>query len=221
MPPTTAPKQSPEHASDWGADAPTAGSGLRSRRRPIWVAAGILCLVLGALGGVGLYGQATTSHTVVQVLRPVSRGEVIEPGDLGVVTVGSVPGVSVVPGDRVADLVGATARRDLSERSLLAEGAVGEPDVADGQVHIGLKLAPGRLPLAELTPGTEVLLVPVAGPNGAEPSHDRSIDAVVASSAIASPDGTAMVLDVSVNREQAELVARLAATDNLALVRTG
>lgn len=207
--------------AELGIEVPASGSGLRSRRRPVWVAAGVLCLVLGALGGVGLYGQATASQTVVQVLRPVSRGEVIEPGDLGVVTIGSAPGVSVVPGDRVADLVGSTARRDLTERSLLPDGAVGDPDVADGQVHVGLKLAPGRLPLADLPPGTEVILVPVAGPNGTEPSHNAAVPAVVATTAIASADGTAMVLDVSVPREQAELVARLAATDNLSLIRVG
>lgn len=208
-------------AADFAADLPAPTTGLRSRRRPVWVAAGVLCLVLGALGGVGLYTQAAQSQTVVQVLRPVSRGEVIEAGDLGVVTIGAAPGVSLVPGERVGELVGGTARRDLGERSLLADGAIGEPIVIDGHVHVGLKLAPGRLPLADLPSGTEVLLVPVASPNGTEPSHNVSIPAVVAGAATSTPDGTAMVLDVSVNREQAELVARLAATDHLALVRIG
>lgn len=192
---------------------------LQSRRRPMWIAAGLLCLILGALGGIALYGQATSSQSVVQVMRPISRGEVIQTGDLGVVTIGAVPGVSVVSADTIADLVGSTARVDLEARALLPEDAVGDPDVVPGQVQVGLRLPPGRLPLADLRPGMDVLLVPVPSPNGSEPTHNASIPAVVSTGAVVTNDGAALVLDVTVPREQAELVASLAATDHLTLVR--
>lgn len=192
---------------------------LRSRRRPLWIAAGVLCLVLGALGGVALFTQTTDSQTVVQVLHPVARGEVIEPSHLGLVTIGATPGVSVVSSDRVADLVGRTALVDLEPRSLLTEGSIGDPVVEPGKVHLGLRLPPGRLPVSELTPGTEVLLIPVPGPNGSQPTHTSAISAVVGTRPQSTIDGTAMVLDVSVHREHAELVAVLAASDNLTLVR--
>lgn len=200
---------------------PAAGSlpALRSRRRPMWIAAGLLCLILGALGGIALYTQATNSQAVIQVLRPISRGEVIQTGDLGVVTIGAVPGVSIVSADEVADLIGQTARVDLEPRALLPEGAIGAPVVHEGQVQVGLRLTPGRLPLADLRPGSQVLLVPVPSANGSEPTHNSAISAVVSTGAVSTNDGAAMVLDVSVPREQAELVASLSATDNLTVVR--
>ncbi len=114
-------------------------------------------------------------------------------------------------------MVGRTARLDLAEGSLLSPSAFGAPLVEVGNVRLGLRLAAGRLPSAPMPPGTEVLLVPV-GRDGAPPPDGPSLAGRTATSPSALPDG-AWVVDVSVAAAEAERVARLAAADQLVLVR--
>lgn len=199
----------------------------RPRRQPRWIAAGLLSVCLGGLGAALLYGEATGSHEVLQVARPISRGEVVRPGDLRPVQVGSVPGISTVPTSRAAELVGRRALIDLAGGSMLPDGAIGQPPVEKGSTQVGLKLAPGRVPVGELPPGTTVLLVPVDDPRVApgQPSAQASaaplVPAVVVSAGRAGPDGVATLLDVRVPQERARQVAELAAADRLVLVREG
>ncbi|MDQ7992071.1 MAG: hypothetical protein AAGC63_03455, partial [Propionicimonas sp.] len=70
---------------------------------------------------------------------------------------------------------------------------------------------------AELPPGSSVLLVAVAR-DGGEPPGGASVSGTVAASATTLPDGAAL-LDVTVPLDQAERVARLAAGDQLVVVR--
>jgi hypothetical protein len=68
-----------------------------------------------------------------------------------------------------------------------------------------------------MPPGTEVLLVPV-GRDGAEPPAGASVTGRIATAAGVLPDG-ASIVDVSVVATEAERVVRLAANEQLALVR--
>ena len=195
-----------------------AGSGpLRTRRNLRWLAAGVLAICLGGLGAALLYTNLSNAQPVVTVKRTVYRDQVIAADDLGVASVVPVAGVEVVPADQLAAVVGRTAHFDLAEGSLLSPKAFGEPLVEVGNVRLGLRLAAGRLPAAPMPPGTEVLLVPV-GRDGATPPAGPSVVGRVATAATALPDG-ASVVDVSVAAAEAERVARLAAGDQLVLVR--
>lgn len=189
----------------------------RSRRRPLWIVAGVLSLVVGALGAVWLFGQVSSTQRVLQLTGPVARGDVIRAQDLSIVTIGTAPGVSVVSGDRAHELIGSTALIDLAPGALLPEGAVGAHPVPEGKMQVGLRLAPGRLPAAEIPPGTSVRLVPVAAPGGEIPPAD-SFRAETAGPAHVLDDG-ATLIDVLVASQDAEDIARWAATDQLALVR--
>jgi len=185
---------------------------------------GLLCAVLGALGVTTAFSQAHKTTGVVAMARQVMRGQTITEADLTTLTVGTLPGISTVPADRLHDLVGRTALVDLPARSLVAEGSVGDPAVGTGLAHVGLKLAAGRLPVAVLPPGTKVILVEVAGRDSdagaAEAvSRGRSFAAHVVTSPEGLPDGAHWVLDVSVTSSDAATVASLAAAERLALVR--
>lgn len=199
----------------------------RPRRQPRWIAAGLLSVCVGGLGAALLYGEATGSHEVLQVVRPISRGEVIRPGDLRPVQVGSLPGISTVPTDRVAELVGRRALIDLAGGSMLPDGAIGQPPVEKGFTQVGLKLAPGRVPVGELPAGTSVLLVPVddarvaPGQPSAQSSAAPIVSAVVVAAPRIGPDGIATLLDVRVAQDRARQVAELVAADRIVLVREG
>lgn len=217
-------RQETADASPFAPPRPTA----RPRRQPRWIAAGLLSVCVGGLGAALLYAEATGSREVLQVARPVSRGEQIRPGDLRPVQVGSVPGISTVPADRASELVGRRALIDLAGGSMLADGAIGQPSVEKGSTQLGVKLAPGRVPVGDLPTGTAVLLVPVDDPRvapGAPPSAQASAPPTVAAVVVTvprpGPDGVATLLDVRVPQEKARLVAELAAADRLVLVREG
>ncbi|RCK70444.1 flagellar biosynthesis protein FlgA [Desertihabitans brevis] len=194
---------------------------LRARRSPRWIAAGVLAICLGGIGAVLLYNGAVTSEQVLRVNSAVARGEVVEAGDLGPVTVGSLPGVSTVPAEQLDELVGQHALVDLPAGSLVPAGGVGAPAVAEGTVRMGLSLAPGRLPSQTLTPGDRVLLVPVPGPDDSSSDLGSAVPAVLDSAPETAPDGVASLVDVTVDSAASERVARLAATDRLVLVRAG
>lgn len=199
----------------------------RARRQPRWIAAGLLAICLGALGAVLLFTEAASSHTVVVVATDVARGEVIEQSDLSTTTIGSTPGVTTVPADQLATLIGHRATVDLLAGTLLPAGAIGDPVPKAGFVQLGLRLTPGRIPLELLPPGTPVQLVAVADPatavGGTNGNVDettlKTYDAAVVRSAELSNDGQFHLLDVQVPSQVASEVARLAAADRIVLIR--
>lgn len=198
------------------------GPQLRARRSPRWIAAGVLAICLGGLGATLLWNEAVTSQQVLRVNAAVARGEVIEARDLGPVTVGSLPGVSVVPADQLDDLVGKQALVDLPAGSLVPAGGIGVAELAPGTVRLGLSLPAGRLPGSAMVPGEQVLLIPVPGPDQAEAEMSESpVTATLVTPPTTAPDGAARLVDVTVAAADADVVARLAATDRLVLARVG
>ncbi|GAA1390719.1 SAF domain-containing protein [Luteococcus peritonei] len=209
-------RSTPQKSSAAGPDE-AVGPRLRARRSPRMIAAGVALACLGGLGGAMAFQEATHANQVVVVQRQVARGEVVGNGDLSVVTIGSAPGVSTLPAERLPELVGGTALVDLPEGTLVGEGAVGEPQLPAGHSEIGIKLAAGRIPNQAMPAGTPVDLVEISG-EGAEFSS-LVVRASVASAPQRTADGSAWVLDVRLPQAQAQRIADLAAHDRIALVR--
>ncbi|GAB3708298.1 SAF domain-containing protein [Mariniluteicoccus flavus] len=229
---TTVDSARSEHAQDattgFTAVRPTA----RPRRQPRWIAAGVLAVCLGGLGSALLYAEASGTREVLQVTRPLHRGEVVTAGHLRPVRVGSLPGISTVDVDRTAELVGRRALIDLGGGALLPDNSIGDSALEKGFTQVGLKLAPGRLPVGDLPPGAAVQLIPVDDPRtpanqgGQTPPSQTSqnnqaqlISAVVLTAPRVGPDGVATLLDVRVPQDRARAVAELAAVDRLVLVK--
>lgn len=190
---------------------------LRPRRNLRLVAIGVLAVALGGLGAAVLYSSVADSHSVVTIKRTVYRDQPITADDLGLVSLSTGPGLETVPAEQLSEVVGQTALVDLVEGSLLSPRGFGAAAVEPGSVRLGLRLAPGRLPVSELPPGTAVLLVAVA-PDGSTPANAASYQGRIASAAVQLADG-ATVVDVAVVESTAEQVARLAASDQLVVVR--
>lgn len=211
--------------------APLATAAARPRRQPKWIAAGVLAMCLGGLGATLVYAKATATHDVIQVTRSVSRGETIRAADLRVVRAGDLAGSSSVPADRASQLVGQKALIDLAGGAILPANAIGQPPVEKGISHVGLRLAPGRIPVGELTVGASVVLIPVEEPRSevAKPAPQATpgasaagpIAATIAVAPRVGVDGVSTLLDVRVPSDKARAVAELAASDRLVLVREG
>jgi hypothetical protein len=193
------------------------GAPVRARRNLRWMAAGVLAVCLGGLGAALLYANLSNAQSVVRVVRTVYRDQVITAADLGVTSAAPAAGVESVAAEQLDVVVGSTAQYDLVEGSLLGPRDFGDPPVEVGAARLGLRLAAGRIPASPLPPGTDVLLVPV-GTDGGETPTGASVVARIAVSSATLPDG-ASIVDVSVATAEAERVARLAANDQLVLVR--
>lgn len=188
---------------------------LRARRSPRLIALGVLLVVLGALGASALYSMNTDNTTVVVMARDVVRGDEIQASDVAVVSVPAGLQLEMSDASDMAQMVGQTARSDLPAGSFPLTRHVGDDPMPAGSSLVGMRLTSGRLPAAELPPGTRVQLI------GLAEGDDTVVDAVVASAPMLLDDGSGHLLDVSVPDEFAAEVATLAATDQLVLIAAG
>lgn len=193
------------------------------RRQTKWMLLGAVLMCLGALGAVLLWNQAAASNTVLQLTETVYRGETIQSQHLTPVTVGRLGSVESVDSERAAEFIGRPARTDLEAGTLLPPDAIGEVELPDDQVVVGLHLVEGRAPRMVLEPGTAVLLVEtMAGQEGMtnqRPTIQGIFDARVHSRVVPSADQMGIMVDVVVPRDSAEAIARLAAEGRLVMVR--
>lgn len=198
---------------------------VKPRRRPVFVAAGIAIVVVGALLIAQLIHAGQTENRVLEVRSDVGRGEVIRDTDLVAVTVGQVGNVSTVPADQFDALVGKRAAVDLRSGSLLSAGAIGAADTvpAPGKSLVGLKLAPGQVPIGDLTAGAKLRLIQTSALNGSATATDaantngQSWDATMA----ASTKGTDQVtlVNVEVKSGEAARIAQLTSQGRIAVVK--
>lgn len=199
---------------------PEAPPRVRLRRDRRWLFAGILAVALGGLATAFLVTSVSAADPVLRVNRTVYRGETIAPTDLSVVTVGRGLDVPTVSGDQLDEVVGAAAVTDLARGSLLVADSFGPAGLPPGRARIGVRLEAGRLPSAGLVPGAPLLVValPASSATGvADEDLPASVTATLATAPTQSPDGS-FVVDLTLASDRAEAVARLAATDRVAIV---
>src|SRR5262245_46834333 len=152
-------------------------------RNPAWLLAGVLLVVLCALGGVLLFSSADERTEVLVAARDLEPGEPISRGDLRIARLAVDGGVgSLSPAD-VDGLVGRISVGRIPAGALLAGGMFADelPLAADEMVF-GAALDPGEAPLSDVGVGApvELLDVPKATPGAidaadpataAAPSH--------------------------------------------------
>lgn len=191
------------------------GVRLRARRSPRLVALGVLLVVLGGLGAAALYSMSSDEEAAVVMATDVIRGQQLTEADVTIINVPAGLPVERSAGDLIDTIVGQTALRDLPAGAFPLPRHLGEEPIPPGHSLVGLQLGPGRMPGTELPPGTPVQLVSLV--EGDDTAHD----AVVAESPVLTDDGTGFVIDVVVADEASHVVARLSATQQLALVAVG
>ncbi|AFV87973.1 SAF domain-containing protein [Acidipropionibacterium acidipropionici ATCC 4875] len=207
------------------ADAPR----LRTRRSPVLIVAGLLCAVLGALGGAFAWTQASRAQSVLVMARDVARGEQLRSGDVGVVSISVAEGVSTLPASELDRLIGGHAKVDLPAGSLLGAGFVGALPITPGTARVGLRLPAGRVPTSPMPAGTRISVVEVAEKSETQASGTqrdaekapRSTDAVVVRAPVRAEDRASWLLDVEVNADQAPRLADLASRDRVAVIVRG
>lgn len=199
-----------------------AGRG-RPRSRSLLVLAALL--VLGfALATAYLVTRAGDKVSVLSVGTSISKGHVIERGDLVSVAVSGIAGA--VPVAATDEIVGKTATVDLVKGQVLTEEMVTTtPTPATGQSTVGLALDPTRVPSSGLDTGdiVDVIAVPNSETGGggratlARPTVLARAATVYAVQGLAT-DGGKVLLTVIVDTREAGPVAAYSTSNRVAVV---
>lgn len=129
-----------------------------SRRKPRWIATGVL--LIGFAGLLGAYVLSVVSDTlaVTVAARDIAPGEALSPSDIRVVEMGRTSELRAVQAHQQDLIVGLAAVGAIPEGTVLNTGlfvAVAEA-VPDGKVVVGGAFPAGAVPVAALRPGVQV-----------------------------------------------------------------
>ncbi len=203
-----------------GVDAPWRGPRRRVRRG--WVAAGVLLIVLSALGSATLFRALGPAQEYLAVAREVPAGAQVTAGDLSVVRLSSTPGLATVPAADADQVVGRYAAVTLTAGSLLSpQQLTAQPVPGPGEQLVAVRLARDDLPGGALRPADPVLLVATggAGSTAAAADEPRAFDAVVHRVAPAEGRGSDVVVTLLVADRDGPALASVAASGRVAVVR--
>lgn len=138
-------------------------------RNPTWLLAGVLLVVLSALGGVLLFSSNDDRTDVLVAATDLEPGQPIEQSDLRIEQVALDGGVRSIAPSEAADLVGRIPVGRVPASSMLAPGMFAD-EVALGpdEMVFGAALDPGEAPLSGLQVGApiELLVLRVADLTG-------------------------------------------------------
>ncbi len=197
--------------------------GLPRRRRPAMIALSVALVGAGVLVSAGLYQRANHQVPVVLVTAAVPAGTVITAADVGTTTVAAGPGVQVIPGSQLQQVIGEIAATALRPGTLLAasELTTAQPP-ARGQVLVPVPVKPFELPASGLFPGDQVLAIATPGASGgnsnAAPVLTHAVFGQVQKVRNVPDQDGLDVVDLLVPASSGTAVAQQAATGQIALI---
>jgi hypothetical protein len=193
-------------------------------RNPTWVVAGVLLVVLSALGGVLLFASSDERADVLVAAADLRPGATVTASDLRIERVAVDAGVRTIPASSADALVGQHATGVVAAGTLLSP-AMFRADVPLGadEVVVGAALDPGEAPLTELEVGAAVELLDVTAAGPAAVDVTESATALGAGVVWAvEPVATGQLwVSVRVPRDVGLAVAVAAAADRLRVVLVG
>ena len=191
------------------------------------VLAAALVVLAGTLVAWAL-GRAAERVTVVSVSRPVAAGDVIEPGDLGITDVAVDADITgLIAAESLPRLAGRVATIALEPGMLLTAGMWAEDtELAADERTVGAVLAAGRYP-SGIVHGSVTLTVDVrdssatavpAVPAVATATQPGAVGPLVRVLEATTDESGDLHVTLAVPLADAERIARLAATDSLAII---
>jgi hypothetical protein len=159
----TQPRRSPPSPNGHGPRSVVDVHPAARRVRVPELVAGLLVVVVFALGAVLWHLSAIDKVPALVVASPVARGDVLETGDVRVGYVARDDGLARLDVTQFDRVVGRVAVVDLAEGTLLASSMMAEAAaIGDGDGVVGLSLEPGAYPTGGLAPGDRVNVVRAA-----------------------------------------------------------
>jgi len=197
-------------------------------RNPTWIVAGVLLVVLSALGGVLLFTSNDDRAEVLVAAKDLEPGASIEAGDLRIERVALAAGVRSIAAADASDLVGQHATGRVPAGTMLAPAMFAD-DVALGpdDVVVGASLDPGEAPLMLLEVGSRVELLDVTvaaagAPPDPQATGDRATSLGTGTVWAVEPIATGQLwVSVRVERSVGLAVSVASATDRLRVALIG
>lgn len=202
------------------ADTATAGGAPVKRR---WdrrrVLIGTLMSIVFGLTAWWQIGRASDPRSVVVVTDDIAAGDVIEQGDLGTTSVSGGPDIATVSADQLPGLVGERAAVSMPAGTLAnRELTMSRVVPREGQVIVGVALAPGQYPASGLKRGDEVRLVVTGGGQSVKAlPAGKAFSATVLAVGDVAENGKVTV-DLSISAGEGDLAAAAAGTERIAVV---
>jgi len=216
---TERPRKGGGKAKGGGAKSAPVQSRVRSRPRPAIIALSIALIIVAGLGAAYIYTTTGRTTEVFSASSAISRGSVVEPGDLTTV---EIPDNQQIPSYATTDadsVIGKTATVDIPAGTLISPNNVASQAGLPADTSIvGVSLTPAQLPSFPMSSGDPVRIVETPVNQGDPPATTpKTISATVASVTKDNVSGNTVV-SVQVNsRDAADLAAR-AATGRVALI---
>lgn len=193
-------------------------------RNPTWIIAGILLVILSALGGVLLFTSSDDRTDVLVAATDLEPGTALTAADLRIERVAVDAGVRSIPATGADALVGQHSTGRIPAGTMLAPAMfVADVPLGPDEVVVGASLDPGEAPLAQLEVGdsVELLDVTVTGPGetgGPEVATSLGTGTVWAVEPVATGQ---LWLSVRVARSVGMAVSVASATDRLRVALVG
>lgn len=202
------------------ADASTAaGAPVKTRwNRRLLLVGTLIALLCGVLAYWAI-GQASTPRSVVVVAKDIAAGDVIEQGDLGTTTVSGGSDLTTLSAEQLPSLVGERAAVSMPAGTLAnRELTMSRVVPREGQVIVGVALAPGQYPASGLKRGDEVRLVVTGGGQSIKtlPAGKAFSGTVLAVGDVA--ENGKVTVDLSIGAGEGDLAAAAAGTERIAVV---
>ncbi len=190
---------------------------------------GVLLVVAGALIAAYLFTGMSDREPVVVVTRDVPVGAQISAADVATTPVAVDPGVAVIPGHQLRQVVGRFAAVDLRRGTLLAPSQLtGALSPRPGQQVVPVAMRVSQLPARGLQPGDQVLVVATPGEQGqaqaaasGEGTGPLTQDTPATVDAVSSPDADGTVrVDLVVDARVGPAIVKQASTGRIGIVLT-
>lgn len=200
------------------------GSSARQRNVP-WVVLGVLLVAGSALGFAAWSSSSDARQSALVAARDIPAGATISARDLRTANLSIDGPVRFVPGSRLSALVGKRAAAMIPAGGLLSPLQVSDGRrLGSGEAVVGVALAPGAAPVADLQAGDAVDVVAVEAPGSAnatgQPVGVISAAQVYAVRSSGDAAGT-VVVSLRVPVADAEKVAAAAGAERIRLVLRG
>jgi hypothetical protein len=135
-------------------------AGEARHRNPGWLLAGVLLVLVSAIGGVLLFASADDRHGVLVAAADLEVGQPLRRADLRVVQMSAAEGVSTLGTDDAAVLIGQIAIGRIPAGTVLNPSMFDTSSpLAAGEMVFGAALDPGEAPLSGVVVGSAVRLL--------------------------------------------------------------
>jgi hypothetical protein len=142
-------------------------------RNPTWLVAGVLLVIVSALGGVLLFTSTDDRTDVLVAASELQPGRPVERGDLRIGSVATSDGISSMPPTDASDVIGRFPIGRIPAGTMLTPGMfASEVPLGPDEMVLGAALDPGEAPLSGLEVGAPIELLSVTPTDPARPDVD-------------------------------------------------